>query len=299
MTGLTADVVAAADVVVLGASHGVGAALMLRLAQRGVAACGIARSTEKIALLQARAAACGLAPLRLFAEDLQHADTQRAVIADARCIVNCTDPLLFKALFDGRAGAPPRYVMLGSTRVFSRFPDERGQMVRDVSDKALASGWPVTVLHPSMIYGWRRGNLNVNELQRRLRLGVFPLPAGHGARVQPVHCDDVAAAIERCLDDASTIRREIVVAGGSVLTYAEFVHCCAEAAGLRPWLVPLPLWLLQWLVGLHNVVRPWRTIDPMVLRRFAEDRVFDVQEVEALGVRPRDFASGIGQITEV
>ena len=100
-------------------------------------------------------------------------------------------------------------------------------------------GLEVTILRPSVIFGANDSFLNLFAgLQR-----VFPLMplAGSGARFQPVWVEDVAAAIVRCLTDASTAGRTFELAGPEVRTLAELVQLAGRWSGHARPVIPLPL----------------------------------------------------------
>ena len=82
------------------------------------------------------------------------------------------------------AAAPPdaRFVFLGSTRKFTRWPDAHGNGVLAGEAAFLASGRSGVMLHPTMIYG-AQGEDNVQRLAALLRrLPFVPLPGRrHGA----------------------------------------------------------------------------------------------------------------------
>jgi NADH dehydrogenase len=88
-----------------------------------------------------------------------------------------------------------------------------------------AADLDLTVLRPSVIFGEHDHFLNLFATLQ----AVFPFVplAGAQARLQPVWVQDVAAAIVRCLDDATTIGKVFECAGPQVYTLKELV----EAAG--------------------------------------------------------------------
>ena len=75
-----------------------------------------------------------------------------------------------------------RFVFLGSTRKFTRWPDAHGNGVLAGEAAFLASGRSGVMLHPTMIYG-AQGEDNVQRLAALLRrLPFVPLPGRrHGA----------------------------------------------------------------------------------------------------------------------
>jgi len=94
------------------------------------------------------------------------------------------------------AAAPSgaRFVLMGSTRRYSRWADAHGDGVRAGEAAFLASGRAGVMLHPTMVYG-AQGEDNVQRLAALLRrLPFAPLPGGGLSLVQPIHQSDVTRA---------------------------------------------------------------------------------------------------------
>ena len=105
-------------------------------------------------------------------------------------------------------------------------------------DVLKAASLDLTILRPSVIFGERDSFLNLfASLQ-----SVFPvMPLGSaGARFQPVWVEDVASAIVRSLDDASTIGATIDCCGPSVYTLEELVRFAGERSGSPRPVIALP-----------------------------------------------------------
>ena len=143
----------------------------------------------------ARWAATGL-PGTPRVADLADLPALRAALSGATRVVSCAHARHAAAVI---AAAPPdaTLVLLGSTRKFTRWPDEHGEGVKQGEAAFLASGRRGVMLHPAMIYG-AAGENNVQRLAALLRrLPIVPLPGGGRALVQPIHQDDVTAAHPR------------------------------------------------------------------------------------------------------
>ena len=99
-------------------------------------------------------------------------------------------------------------------------------------------GLQVTILRPSLMFGARDQLTNLfAELHRMAPL--LPL-AGANAKMQPVWVEDVARAIVRCLEEASTIGQTYECAGPDVMTFAQLVRACGRIAGVPRPVVGLP-----------------------------------------------------------
>ncbi len=272
---------------VIGASGRSGAALCTSLTAGGIAVVPVVRDAVKWAALSS-------IPPRIA--DLADPAGLGAALHDAVAVVSCAHARHAPSIL---AAAPPgaRLVFLGSTRKFTRWPDAHGNGVLAGEAAFLASGRPGAMLHPTMIYG-AQGEDNVQRLAALLRrLPLVPLPGGGRALVQPIHQDDVTAAIRAALAIPWTGPEAIVVAGPEPLPYADFVRAVARAGGLPPpRFVPLPAWLLQSAALPTAFVPGVPVIRPAEIRRLLEDKAFDTAPMrDRLGVRPIPLAEGLAR----
>ncbi|MFM2447661.1 MAG: hypothetical protein RIS44_111 [Pseudomonadota bacterium] len=106
-----------------------------------------------------------------------------------------------------------------------------------------ASGLDVTILRPSVIFGEHDRFINLFA-QLQAVFPVMPL-AGSDAKFQPVWVEDVASAVNACLDDASTIGQTIECAGPQVFTLGELVRLAGQWAGHARPVLPLPMFMGQ------------------------------------------------------
>ncbi len=276
---------------VIGASGRSGQALTRALLAAGVDAVPIVRSLP-------RWAATGLPGVARLAE-LAEAAALRASLADAVAVVCCAHARNVPAVL---VAAPPdaRFVFMGSTRKFTRWPDVHAQGVIAGERAFLASGRPGAILHPAMIYG-ANGEDNVQRLAallRRLppkRAPLVPLPGGGRALAQPIFQDDVTRAILAALVQPWPGPVGITIAGPEPLAYADFVRAVAAAAGLpQPRIVAVPALPLRLLVPLTRLLPGLPTIRRAELRRLSEDKAFDIGPMRAmLGVEPVPLAQGL------
>src|SRR5271166_988677 len=189
---------------VIGASGRTGLALCRTLLADGIPVVPVVRNPAKWA-------AGGLEGQARQA-DLRQAEALRAALSDAGRIVSCAHARHAPAIL---AAAPhsARLVLLGSTRKFTRWPDDHGNGVLAGEAALLASGRQGVMLHPTMIYG-AQGEDNVQRLAALLRrLPVLPLPGGGRFLVQPIHQSDVTRAILAALEHPWTEPTTMVIAG--------------------------------------------------------------------------------------
>jgi uncharacterized protein YbjT (DUF2867 family) len=264
---------------VIGASGRTGVALCRSLLADAVPLVPIVRSADKWA-------ATSIASTARIA-DLDDGARLKAALQDATQIVCCAHARYARAVIDA-APDDARFVFLGSTRKFTKWPDAHGNGVLAGEAAFLAAGRSGVMLHPTMIYG-AQGEDNVQRLAALLRrLPVVPLPDGGKALVQPIHQDDVSRAIRAALDHPWDGPQSLVIAGPTPLHYADFVRAVATAAGLRrPRIVGAPTSLLIAAGSLLRHIPRMPLVYKEEIRRMLEDKDFDVRPMqEILGIRP-------------
>lgn len=275
-------------IAVIGASGRSGAALCFALAAAGEAYVPVVRDAAKWAARGLRAVPC--------IADLRDAERLHAALAGARRIVSCAHARWTPAIL---AAAPPdaSFVLMGSTRRFSRWPDAHGDGVRAGEAAFLAGHRPGVMLHPTMIYG-AEGEDNVQRLAALLRrLPVAPLPGGGRALVQPIHQDDVTRCLLAALRHPWRRAQTLVIAGPEALPYRDFLAAVARAAGLRPPpVLPVPAGLLRALAPLTRLIPGVPRIHADEIRRLTEDKAFDIGPMRrTLGVTPVPLAEGLAR----
>lgn len=273
---------------VIGASGRSGGTLCRALVATGVPVVPVVRNAAKWASL-------GIAAAPRVA-DLADAAALRAALGDATRVVSCAHARFAPSVL-AAAPAPARFVFLGSTRKFTRWPDAHGSGVLAGEAAFLASGRAGVMLHPTMIYG-ATGEDNVQRLAALLRrLPIVPLPGGGRALVQPIHQDDVTRCVVAALGMAWDGPHSLVVAGPTPLAYADFVRAVAHAAGLwPPRIVGVPVWPLMAAASVIAVLPLRLKVRPEEIRRLLEDKAFDVGPMIAtLGVRPIGLAEGLAR----
>ncbi len=174
---------------VIGASGRSGAALCRALAAVEADFVPVVRSAG-------RWRATGLPGTPLVA-DLRHGRALRRALGGAEIVVSCAHARHTMAILDAAPDHVRHFVLLGSTRKFTRWPDAHAQGVLEGEAAFRQSSRSGVMLHPTMIYG-AQGEDNVRRLARLLRrLPFVPLPGGGRAILRPIYQDDVTRSITR------------------------------------------------------------------------------------------------------
>lgn len=202
----------------------------------------------------------------------------------------------FTDWFEASGLAPARLVALGSTsrhgKADSPDPAER-ELARTLADceaRLQAScgrrGTALTLLRPTLIWG-RGRDRNLGRwvaLARRWRW--LPLPRTARGLRQPIHADEVAAAVLAALRAPVPVPGAFDLPGGETLPYDEMVARCLAVAAPGSRLVRLPGPVFR--LGLALAGR--RGPGPGVMARLDRPLVYDGGPARtALGLAPGPF----------
>ena len=275
------------DIVILGASRGPGRILYERLVERGTSVTGIARSSGGVDV-----SATGTF-IECDAENSQELSTK---IPAGATLIHCTRPEFLTRLLNEEPDLK-RIVALGSTRVYTRFPDDKCSRVAGMAHAIWMQDIPATILHPTMIYGAPGFNNIERVFNIAHRSPWIPLPDRGAALIQPVHVVDVSKSIEACLADDATLGKTIIVAGRDALTYQAFVELCIEVSGASCRVVHMPYLLVSALGLLTHLLPGVPTISQDEIRRLLENKNHDISEMRSLlGIEPMSIEEGLRSI---
>jgi len=161
---------------------------------------------------------------------------------------------------------------------------------RGRGERAVGSQWPgAVVVRSSVIFG--PGDAFVSTLAGLTKLPAIPLFGDGGTRLQPVHVDDIAAAVATIVvDGASTNPLEL--GGAETLSYRELVQAVLAQTGRRRPLVPVPFAVWRGLAtGASILPSPPITRDQIAL--MAADNVAETDGFAALGLTARGFTEAL------
>lgn len=194
-----------------------------------------------------------------------------------------------------RAGID-RAVFVSTTAVTTTLPAS-SKVVRLAAEAVIeASSLRWTIIRPTMIYGGS-GDRNMHRLLALLRRAPMMVVPGGGTRLQqPVHVEDLAAALVAALSADAAVARTYDIAGPEPLTLRSLILEAGRAVGRRPRLVPLPLGPTIRLARLYERVVARPRVKAEQVERLAEDKAFDITAARRdLAFAPRSFADGIRQ----
>jgi nucleoside-diphosphate-sugar epimerase len=179
--------------------------------------------------------------------------------------------------------------MSAETKRDSSDPEERdlSRVLREAETQLITTcasrGMPWTIFRPTLIYGAGLDKSLTPVVQNALRRRVFPLPAGRGQR-QPVHADDLAAAIVAALKLPAGRNQTFAIGGGERMSAADMFRRARRSAGSPTFPMPIPRLILNVASFVSPAMRG-------PVHRLDSDLIADNGAVKAiLDVHPRAFA---------
>lgn len=146
------------------------------------------------------------------------------------------------------------------------------------------------VLRPSLVVGTDGAS---SALFRTMAsLPVIGLPGRGEQRLQPVHVEDVCAAVVRLLEPGADMRRVVNAVGPEPMNYRGMLAAYRRSMHLAPpiWL-PVPMPVMRATATLAGFL-PQRVLSPDTLRMLEDDNVADARPyAELLGREPVGVSS--------
>lgn len=287
-------------VVVTGAAGLVGAHLCRQLVNAGWKVRGIVRDTAKAA------ARIGDLRLEIREADIRDAGAMRSAFAGAGALVHLAAIAIEKSgesyeatntdatsvILDAARSAGVRrivYMSQNGASSSSRYRFLRSKGVAE--DMVVDSGLQWTVLKPSVIFGPEDEFVNVLARMVRLSPFVFPLPGGGVARFQPIAVDDVARAVLKCLEDATTVHATYTIGGSTPLTLKEMTERILVAMNTSRTLVKMPVSALRPVIAVAEKLLPRPPVTTGLLDLLEMDNVVPENDLTTrLGINPIPFA---------
>lgn len=206
-----------------------------------------------------------------------------------------------RALFAACAEAGVRYVVQVSALGADAGARSAFHASKKAADDALASA-PVAgcIVQPSLVYGADAASARMFRM-----MATMPLAVQLGSApqmVQPVHIDDVTAAIVALIalaeqGAAGGGGRRLALVGRDAMPFVDYLRTLRDAMGLGGWRLPVlrvPDWLAHGLARVAGVI-PGSPLDREALDMLARGNTADADPLAALlGRQPRavrDFVS--------
>jgi uncharacterized protein YbjT (DUF2867 family) len=120
-----------------------------------------------------------------------------------------------------------------------------------------------TIVQPSLVFGF--GGSSAGLFTLLASLPVTPLPGGGMQQVQPIHVDDVIAAIQKLIEGSEMNGKRVALVGPEPISLKEFLRRLRQRMQLpRPWFVTIPAVFMRAIASIAQYV-PGSLLDPETL----------------------------------
>lgn len=289
-------------VLVTGATGFVGRHVCARLLSKGHRVTAAARNTAS-----ALRRFPGIVAVRIDMMGMLSVEKWKPLLAGIDAVVNCagilqsgrgqsakaihaTAPM---ALFDACVSSGvPRVVQISAISADEEAGTEYAVTKKAADDYLRSLDLEWIVLRPSLVYA--QGSYGGTSLLRGLAGLPFVIPlVGDGSqKFQPIHADDLAETVVRCLENPQLARRTLEPVGPDTLTTRRILEMTRRWLDLPPARVlHVPLRLVRLLARIGDVLDlgPLRTtsIDQIEYGNVSDPAAFEA----AMGFRPRTMAA--------
>jgi uncharacterized protein YbjT (DUF2867 family) len=193
------------------------------------------------------------------------------------------------ALFEACAKRGIPVVQISAVGADAGATTEFHRSKKSADDALLALNVPSIVLLPSLVFG--RDGQSAGLFLTLASLPVIPLPGGGAMQVQPVHVDDIAAAVVAIVRERNFPRARMALVGPRALAFRDYLAELRSALGLGPArYVAIPAGVMEGVASLRI-----GALDPDSWRMLQRGNVANADETRGLlGREPRavrDFVS--------
>jgi len=125
------------------------------------------------------------------------------------------------------------------------------------------AGIPFTIVRPPIVYGpWERDVLAYFKMARRRVVPVM----GQAKPFSVVYVADLVSILTNLMEDDRASGKVLHVAENRTYSFAAIIRAIARSMGVRPWLVPIPQWLLIPAAVLYEWLANSLHLSPLLTR---------------------------------
>jgi nucleoside-diphosphate-sugar epimerase len=194
-----------------------------------------------------------------------------------------------------RAAGCRRFIHISSQSARPENPTAYGHTKWLSEELVRSSGFSYTILRPSTVYGPGTRGLFWKMVHLTKSVRIIPVIGRGLEQFRPVHVDDIAFAIEACLQGPASLQHTYDLGGADVVTFGGFVQAIADCLGVSVRQIHLPVWACRLAAQLLS----WMPSPPMTI-----DNIVGMEQLQScdngpaerdFGYKPRGLAEGLGQ----
>jgi NADH dehydrogenase len=157
-----------------------------------------------------------------------------------------------------------------------------------VEETIRSSGLAYTILRSGIVFGAEDAFINHIAMQLTSTPFVFLMPGRGEIALHPLHIDDLVTAIVCALERPATIDQTIEIGGPEYITLEDLLFTIMRVAGIARTIVPVPPYVLRWIIGIYARIMPRALITEQWLDLLATNRTARIGNLyQHFGFQPR------------
>lgn len=195
------------------------------------------------------------------------------------------------------AGFNGRFIYMSAIGASADAPAEYSRTKYAAEQIVISSGFPYTILRPSLIMG-KDGEF-VAQMAELVRYGglpvkipfpVIPVPGSGNNKFQPIYIDDLTACVVKALQDNSTANQIYEIGGATQVSFNELIRGFSHSLKVRKPMVHAPSSMLKVVAGVMESIMPKPPVTRDQLANLGRDNVTQSKAItEVFGVLPLAF----------
>lgn len=182
-----------------------------------------------------------------------------------------------------------KIILLSSMSAKRKYPDDYGRNKLKIENMTIKSKLNYTILRPSIIYG--KGSKSFDFIIQKMNKIPFFVPIiGTGYyKLAPVYVEDVVEAIERCIENKKTDRKDYDLPGGSLIYFVNLIDILKRNLGINKKNIYLPIFLCNIIAALFPGI-----ISRENIINLTEHSLADISEAKKdFDYKPINFGGGL------
>ncbi|MDX2139745.1 MAG: NAD(P)H-binding protein [Chloroflexota bacterium] len=157
-----------------------------------------------------------------------------------------------------------------------------------VEETIRSSGLAYTILRSGIVFGAEDAFINHIAMQLTSTPFFFLMPGRGEIALHPLHIDDLVTALVCALERPGTVDQTIEIGGPEYITLEDLLFTVMRVAGIARTIVPVPPYVLRWIIGVYTRIMPRALITEQWLDILATNRTARIGNLyQYFGFQPR------------
>lgn len=157
-----------------------------------------------------------------------------------------------------------------------------------VEEALKSSGLAYTVIRSGIVFGEDDSFINHIAMQLQVTPLFFLMPGRGEISLHPIYVGDLVQAIINSLERMDSVDEVLEIGGPEYITLEDLLHTVMRVSGIARIIIPVPPYVLRWIIGLYNRILPRSLITSQWLDILATNRTARLgNSYNYFGIQPR------------